>query len=1240
VDGGSIVTVGNGGFVFVAGTDTDAATFTVRGGSHLTADNLLLLSGDPTWPTSVLTVSGTGTVMTVTNAAQVGGIGAGILTVADGATFSTPNQIFLDTDSTLNIGNGGTAGIIDAPSITGNSGDRIVADFTDTSALGTQLTGSLSLTKQGSGTLILTGANNYSGATTISGGTLQVGNGGTLGSGAVVNNAILVFNTGTPTTLASIINGSGKLVQLGSGALTLTSNNGYTGETSIAANATLKLTGSGRIQSSSVVTDNGVLDISGVAGGTAIKTLAGNGSVLLGSNSLQFLNGSTTFSGSITDGGAGGSVDFAGGSQILTGNNSWTGTTTINAGATVTVASPASLGGSSLKFFNGATLKFIGGGTYTQNADFAQVNAPIYDVGSSTVIWSGQITGVGDLAVTGNGGTLILTNATNSYGGGTEVYGGAALKVDADGELGATATTLQLGDATTAGTLRFASAFTLNAARSIVLGAGGGIIDTNGNAVTIAQAISGGGLVVTGSGGTLTLTGANSYSGGTDVHGGATLAVSADGALGAAATTLKLGDATTTGTLRFAGTFNLNAARAIALGTGGGIIDLGANTGTIAQAITGGALVVTGNGGTLTLGNAANSYAGGTDVHGGATLAVSADGALGAAGTSLKLGDATTAGTLRFGSAFTLNATRSIVLGASGGIIDTNGNTGTIASVVTGGGLTKTGAGNLILTGASTLTGPASVNAGTLSINGSIASAVSVNSGGTLGGTGTVGATTVASGGTIAPGNSIGTLHVNGNLTLASGAVTAIELSPAAADQIAVSGTAALGGTLAFSQGAGTYTAGTDFKLVTASAVNGVFSSVTGLNVTGLNANVTYSATAVDLTLTTPAASGGSGGSSGGGSSGSSGSGGSSSGGGTVTNSFLFGSYGRTPNQIAAGAGLAAGANTGTLYVATGNLVATNVASVPGALGQMAGDIHASIRGAVIEDSRIIRNAVLGRLDQDGERAAVWGSAFGGYGSIAGDGNAAALHHDSAGLIAGIDMPVSDGIRVGAAAAYSTDRASTSGHLSTASGNNGHIIGYAGWTGGAFDLKLGGDYGWGTIHTARQITVLGQTLAGRQDQRMGQVFADAGYRIASDQWMFEPYVDIAHVEATSGSFAEQGGSAALSGASVTDGLTYDTMGLRAALAGLSLEGIGIAPKIDLGWRHAFDTLKPGQLVSFQDTGTSFTVLGVPLGTDAAALQLGFDVSLTPDAKLSLGYDGTFGSRAQNNAVRGAFQWSF
>ncbi|MFM9616301.1 hypothetical protein ACKI18_48615, partial [Streptomyces niveiscabiei] len=77
-----------------------------------------------------------------------------------------------------------------------------------------------------------------------------------------------------------------------------------------------------------------------------------------------------------------------------------------------------------------------------------------------------------------------------------------------------------------------------------------------------------------------------------------------------------------------------------------------------------------------------------------------------------------------------------------------------------------------------TLSGQTTVEAGKLSVNGSLAnSAVTVLAGAALGGNGTVGSATIQSGGVIAPGNSIGTLSVNGNLVLAPGSLYEVEIA-------------------------------------------------------------------------------------------------------------------------------------------------------------------------------------------------------------------------------------------------------------------------------------------------------------------------------------------------------------------------------------------------------------------------------------------------------------------------------
>jgi autotransporter-associated beta strand protein len=84
--------------------------------------------------------------------------------------------------------------------------------------------------------------------------------------------------------------------------------------------------------------------------------------------------------------------------------------------------------------------------------------------------------------------------------------------------------------------------------------------------------------------------------------------------------------------------------------------------------------------------------------------------------------------------------------------------------------LVKQGSGKLEIGGSGDFSGITTVEAGLLTVNGSIAaSEVNVASGGTLGGSGTVGGTTIETGGTLAPGNSPGTLSVNGDLTWAPG---------------------------------------------------------------------------------------------------------------------------------------------------------------------------------------------------------------------------------------------------------------------------------------------------------------------------------------------------------------------------------------------------------------------------------------------------------------------------------------
>ncbi|HZD28909.1 MAG TPA: autotransporter domain-containing protein, partial [Xanthobacteraceae bacterium] len=157
-------------------------------------------------------------------------------------------------------------------------------------------------------------------------------------------------------------------------------------------------------------------------------------------------------------------------------------------------------------------------------------------------------------------------------------------------------------------------------------------------------------------------------------------------------------------------------------------------------------------------------------------------------------------------------------------------------------------------TAANTYSGATAVNAGTLTVNGSIASsAVTVNSGATLSGIGTVGATTIMSGGTFAPGNSPGTMTVAGNLAFQSGALYLIQVNPSTASSanVTAGGSATLAGTVNAAFASGSYVTRNYTILSAAGGLNGTtFNTLTTSNLpAGFTASLSYTATDAILNL-------------------------------------------------------------------------------------------------------------------------------------------------------------------------------------------------------------------------------------------------------------------------------------------------------------------------------------------------------------------------------------------------------
>jgi autotransporter-associated beta strand protein len=202
------------------------------------------------------------------------------------------------------------------------------------------------LTKQGSGTLTLSGANSFDGVLTISAGTVSVGAGSTVGTIAtqsVVNSGTLMFNRGDEITYAGVVSGTGALQKSGAGTLTLSNANTYSGNTTINAsggNITISGTGSlGTVTAGSAVYPGNI-------------AITGSGSTLtFASSTTQEFSGVISLLGKLTK-------STGTGTLTLSGNNSYTGATEVSAG-TIKITHTSALGGSGTgtTVADGATLE-------------------------------------------------------------------------------------------------------------------------------------------------------------------------------------------------------------------------------------------------------------------------------------------------------------------------------------------------------------------------------------------------------------------------------------------------------------------------------------------------------------------------------------------------------------------------------------------------------------------------------------------------------------------------------------------------------------------------------------------------------------------------------------------------------------------------------------------------------------------------------------------------------------------
>ncbi|WP_157959132.1 cadherin domain-containing protein, partial [Marinomonas shanghaiensis] len=784
--------------------------------------------------------------------------------------------------------NGGSLIIADATTLSnavtiGSGGGSI--DASDSVTLSGVLSGTDAFTKAGAGTLTLTGTNTHSGAVTVSAGTLALSGGSSIGddSAVTVNSGATLSLTGGDETIGSL-SGSGAIaltygltvgnasnsifsgvisstnssgiIKVGSGTLTLSGANTYTGSTTVSAGKLL-LQGGSAIADSSAVTIGSGAELE-LRNNETVGSLAGAGSLTLNGGTLTTggNDSSTTFSGVIQDGdGTGGLTKTGSGTLTLTGNNTYSGATTVSAG-TLIAGSDTALGAATAgtAVSSGATLQLGSGVSIAENVSIAGIGGLVLNSGTATL--SGSLTATAAARVTINNSASLTVSGT--LGGAFDMYKmGTGTLVLSGTNSGATTTNLTVSsgilsitDASnlTGGSLTLntgasgsltvtGSDVTIN--KNVVLGVSGGRI-VNANDLTMSGVISGTGALTKAGVGVLTLDATNTYTGATSVTDG-TLKTNTAGINATSGLTLNGGTLSALSS-------SLSKSFTISLGSNGGTLDLSNGSMALSGGISGlGDLtIISTNAGNAVALSGDNTFTGGTTLVSG-ILGLESDTAVGTGVLTIDGGKVRSTGAARIIANDLVVNTTFTMAGSHGltftGDVDLGGGTRvfnnglgvgkdlTLSGVISNGNLivSSSGQGQVILSGNNAY-GATSVTAGKLSVAGdsNLGSDIVTLNGGTMMVTGT---TTIDNAITI--GSSGGTVN-NADAVTLSGVVSGTgALTKAGVGTMTLSATNTHTGSVTVSAGTMAVSGGSSIGDDSAVTVNsGATLSLTGGNET------------------------------------------------------------------------------------------------------------------------------------------------------------------------------------------------------------------------------------------------------------------------------------------------------------------------------------------------------------------------------------------------------------------------
>ncbi|KAA3515568.1 autotransporter domain-containing protein [Agrobacterium rosae] len=584
------------------------------------------------------------------------------------------------------------------------------------------------------------------------------------------------------------------------------------------------------------------------------------------------------------------------------------------------------------------------------------------------------------------------------------------------------------------------------------------------------------------------------------------------------------------------------------------------------------------------------------------------------------------------------------------------------------------------LSGVTTLSGDSSnfsgitnVDGGTLNVTGTLKGTLNAYDGGTIAGAGTIGSTTIEDGGILSPGglnriiysrgayssmtvpSVIGTLTVDGDLILRDGSTYAVDLSSTTSDLTQVSGTATIevgaGVKVTSLDSANSYTTAQKYKIIsTGDGLTGTFTGLTNTASAFLDITTSYDDDNAYLNVALKSSGGNSGGGSG-----------------------VFEPVANTTNQHSVASALDTLDQTDSASLdLRSKLLLLSADEARQTYQQLSGDVYATAQGAFVQTNRAVNTALnsrvravtdgvaapssmaLGYAEEketpkneqfsafepkksfDPDRFATWINGFGSWGKVSGVDGESDTDISNGGVLVGGDVAVGNDWRVGVLGGYSRSFFDTDS--SSGSSTNYHLGAYSGTKWGPVAVRSGVNYTWHNVDTTRNVNALGQTLSGDYDASSLNAYGELAYRLNLGKSALEPFAALAHSRTKTDGFSETGGTAALTVDSSSMNTTFTTIGLRTS-TDFDLAGVASVARGTIGWMHAYGDVDPVSSARFL-TGDSFAISSTPIDRNAALLEAGVDLTITPASTLSFTYNGQIGSNAYDHGANAKLRVKF